>query len=42
MNLKCPRCEDTFWVCEAHSRLPSDIGPLPVCLPMRGTGEAMS
>src|SRR5262245_64682970 len=25
---KCPRCDDTFWVCEEHDHVPSDC-PLP-------------
>src|SRR5262247_3088008 len=29
MSPTCARCDDTFWVCEAHSRLPSDFGPSP-------------
>src|SRR4051812_46098576 len=24
MTLKCERCDDTFWVCEAHDDRPSD------------------
>jgi hypothetical protein len=29
MTSKCVRCDDTFWVCEEHPRLPSDFGPSP-------------
>src|SRR5262245_28598693 len=29
LSPKCARCDDTFWVCEAHSDVPSDYGPLP-------------
>src|SRR5262249_25388164 len=26
---KCERCDETYWVCEAHSRRPSDFGSSP-------------
>ena len=26
MAAKCARCDDKFWVCEAHDDLPFDIG----------------
>src|SRR5262245_36149425 len=38
MSPKCARCDDTFWVCEAHSRLPSDFGPSPRACQCRAPG----
>src|SRR5262245_2537505 len=29
MSPKCERCDDSYWVCEAHSHLPSDLATSP-------------
>src|SRR5262249_31219453 len=38
MSPKCERCDDTFWVCEAHDDKPVEHGATPRPCPYRAPG----